>query len=98
MGGGKRASDREQGREPEKQEGKHVGVKLSAGNEGFAQLQKGVLNLANTAAPLLCRTEVTVDLRGGMMGDENKLERAWELLRDEKPGSNVDHAAEKSGV
>lgn len=98
MGGGKRASDGEQGREPEKQEGKHVGVKLPAGSEGFAQLQKGVLNWRTLLPPLLCRTEVTVDLRGGMKGDENKMERAWELLRDEKTGSNVDRAAEKSGV
>jgi hypothetical protein len=50
MGGWKRASDREKEREPEKQEGNHVGVKLSTVSEGFAQLQKGVLNL-NTAAP-----------------------------------------------
>lgn len=33
-----------------------------------------------------------------MKGDENKLERAWELLTVEKTGSNVDRAAEKSGV
>lgn len=47
-------------------------MKLSTVSEGFAQLQKGVLNL-NTAV-----------LRGGMMGDENKLEGAWELLGDQE--------------